>query len=190
MGGAAAAFLGRRWDMNVFADKHVAAAISRLPQSASAYIKMLLERARSNGIIALQVACEAELAKRPKPYSGDDAKRFDAMATATQDMSLVEAIRYAFGVEQLANPDEVRIIRAIAAHPGISFKDLDTEYGGPALSLSIGHLVYYRYGCFRRFHDRGTEMSRILLSVETVGGRVRYGLKPEAELVFHELKII
>jgi len=73
-------------------------------------LKDLLNRARTRNIANLAKACEAELDLRPFEFSGDDAARFDQMAKAVGDMSLVEAIRYAFRDAREADQEERTII--------------------------------------------------------------------------------
>ena len=176
--------------MNAFADKHVATAIARLPKMPSDQVKSLRDTARVKGLDSLFSACEAELAKRPFSFTADNAARFEQMAVAVGDMSLVEAMRFAFSKEMTANPDEARILRWIAANPGGTYEDALKAYGKGDLSLVIGHLVYHRYGCFRRFVDPGEDQSSVLLRKDRTQGSVRYWLKPEAEAIFRELGII
>jgi hypothetical protein len=136
------------------------------------------------------MACEAEIRTRPFDFTGESAARFDEMAAAVQDMSLIDATRYAFGTERPASPEEIRILRWISAKPGTSYQEAKAAYGKGDLGLVIGHLVYDRYGCFRRFLKPGEDQSSVLLTKDRTGQSVRYWLKPESEAVFRELGLI
>ena len=112
------------------------------------------------------------------------------MAVAALDMSLLEATRYAFGTARRASPEEVRFLRWLAAHPGGSYEEGVAAYGKGDLGLLIGHLVYDRYGCFRRFLKPGEDKSSVLLFKDRSLSSVRYWLKPDVENVFRELGVI
>lgn len=171
--------------MGEFDDKQVAAALIRLPTMSTKGLKDLLNRTRN--IANLAKACEAELDSRPFEFSGDDAARFDQMAKAVGDMSLVEAIRYAFRDAREADQEERTIISWIARNPGTSFKEVLAHYQKGNLGLVIGHLVYHRFGCFRAFVDPKLDQSVIILIKDRSTSSVRYWLRPEAEMVFGEL---
>jgi hypothetical protein len=176
--------------VGVFDDKQVTAAIARLPTMPTKGVREILDRARTRKIVSLETACEAELESRPFEFTGDEAARFSSMGKAVAGMSLVDAMRHAFGVERRPNETEMLVIRWIAAHPGTSFEETKKHYGKGDLGLVIGHLVYDRYGCFRAFVDPKQDQSSVLLSKDASGRSVRYTLQPEAEQVFRELGFI
>jgi hypothetical protein len=112
------------------------------------------------------------------------------MAEQVKDMNLTEAIRYAFTVARRAGPDEIRCLRWMAANPGASFQAALAAYGKGDLGLLIGHLVYDRYGCFKRFLQTGEDQSSVLIEKDRSSGSVRYTLRPEALEVFRELGLV
>jgi hypothetical protein len=175
--------------MNAFSEKNVDAAIVRLTAMASRDIEMLRERARSRGLTRLIEACGAELAKRPFAFSTEIATSFERMAAEVRDMELVDAIRYAFSQVLPPSDYEIRFLRWIAAHPGGSYQEALEAYGKGDLGLVIGHLVYDRFGCFRKFMRDGEDQSSILLHKDRTGESVRYMLRPEAGQVLRELGI-
>lgn len=176
--------------MGVFGDKQVAAAILRVPASSTKSIHTLLQQARANRLPRLEAACEAELALRPIEMSGEEATRALQMAKAVVDMSLEEAIRYAFGAARSASAAEELIIGWIGRNPGTSYEATLAHYGKGDLGLVIGHLVYDRIGCFRHFLDPKEDQSSVLMSKDRGGRSVRYTFKPEADRVFRELGLI
>lgn len=176
--------------MGVFDDKQVAAAIARLTTMPSKGVENLLKLARTRKIVDLAEACEAELATRPFEFAGDDAVRFDQMAKVVGTMPLVDAIRYAFSDVREATKEERIIIPWIARNPGTSYDETLAHYGNGDLGLVIGHLAYFRYGCFRRFMDPKQDQSSVLLIKDRSGRSVRYWLRPEAALAFKQLELI
>jgi hypothetical protein len=176
--------------LSAFSPKNVAAAIERLPNTASRDIKTILERARRNNLNDLIDACEAELARRPFEFTHDQAKTFERMADEVRDMSLVEATRHAFSKILPPSDEEFRFLRWIAAHPGGSYQEAVRAHGKGDLGLLIGHLIYDRYGCFRKFIRDREDQSSVLLHKDRTGNSVRYRLRAEAEEVFRDLGII
>lgn len=173
--------------MSIFSEKHVGAAIDRLPRMATQQIASLLVTARIQGLQLLTTACEAELALRPVPFTDDMAKRFDQMAKAVAGAPLHEAIQHAFAVELPVRDYELKIIRKIASEPGILFRELEAHYGKRDTSLVIGHLVYDRFGCFRHLLGLGEAQSDLLLVREKTPAGVRYWLRDEAEQAYRSL---
>lgn len=176
--------------MSALSEKHVAAAIGRLPEMSNKDIRELRTRAEGQGLGTLLEACDEELAGRPIEFTGDAAKTFDAQAREVADMNLADAIRHAFRHALAPSPEEVELLRWFAANPGGSYQAAVRALGNEGLGLWIGHLVYDRYGCFRKFLTAGEDQSSVLLEKDRSGGSVCYRLKPEAEAVFRELAII
>ena len=175
--------------MSAFDDDKVRAAIDRLPKMASKAVKDMKATAERAGLPTLIEACDRELARRPIEYSGDMALAFETMAAQVEDMDLTSAIRHAFTIARRPSPDEIRFLRWIAANPDATYQAAEKAYGKGDLGLTIGHLVYDRYGCFRKFRVAGEDQSSVLLHKDRTGGSVRYRLKAEAEAVFKELGI-
>lgn len=176
--------------MSAFEPKHVADAIKRIPATATKDLKRLLEVARVRNLDDYVTACEDELAARPIEFTADAAKRFEEMAREVAGLELVDAIRYAFTQGLQPSPGEVEFLRWLAANPGGSFTSAVEARGKGDVGLLIGHLVYDRYGCFRKFLQPGQVQSDVLLQRTRTSGGVCYHLKPEAEAVFRELNII
>ena len=176
--------------MSVFSEKQVAAAISRLPSMGSKLVRELRVRAEANGLSDLLAACDETLASRPIEFDGALAESFVAMEQAVVDLDLVEAIRYAFSKARLANSEEIRFLRWVAANPGGTYQEAVEAYGKGDVGLLVGHLVYDRYGCFKKFLDPKEDQSSVLLHKDRSGNSVRYRLKAEAEQVFRELRLI
>lgn len=141
-------------------------------------------------ITMLVEACDAELQARPFDISQDKAIAFDRMSERVRDLDLAAAIKVAFTAVQPPNLDEVRVLRWIAANPGGTYQDAERAHGKGDLALIIGHLVYERFGCFRRFMVPGDDQSSVLIQKDRAGGRVRYTLKPEAHAVFSEIGVL
>ena len=53
----------------------------------------------------------------------------------------------------------------------------------------MGHLVYERYGCFKKFFEPGEDQSSVLILKDRAGG-VRYTMRPEFRAVMSELGVI
>jgi hypothetical protein len=176
--------------MSAFSEANVAAAIQRIPLMSSKDLRDLRERASGQNIQPLVDACDLALEGRPIEYSQDDARRFEAQALEVVGMDLTSCIRHAFTKTLPPSPDEVRILRWLAANPGGAYKDAVRDLGNDGLSLWIGHLVYDRFGCFRGLMRSGEDQSSLLLEKDRSGESVRYRLRPETETVFRELGII
>jgi hypothetical protein len=108
--------------MSAFSEKHVAAAIGRLPEMSNKDIRELRKRAEGQGLGVLLEACDEELTGRPIEFTGDAAKTFDAQAREVVDMSLADAIRHAFTHAPSPSPDEIQLLRWFAANPGGSYQ--------------------------------------------------------------------
>jgi hypothetical protein len=136
--------------MSPFSRKHIRNTIDRLPTLSDRDVGTVRERARERGLVQLIEACDAELSRRPFVFSSEAAKSFEEMARGVRDMELIGAIRYAFTQVRPPADYETEVLRWIAAHPGGSYQDALHAYGKRDLGLVIGHLVYDRYGCFRK----------------------------------------
>ncbi|KQY75352.1 hypothetical protein [Brevundimonas sp. Root1423] len=167
-------------DLGAFDDKHVASAIDRLSTMATREIRELRVRAERQDLASLRDACERELALRPIELSADDAQAHARMATEVQDLDLVDTIAVAFSKVRPPNEEELQFLRWIAENPGGTYQDALKVRGKGDVGLLIGHLVYDRFGCFRRFVVDGQDLSSILLSKERSGPSVSYSLKAEA----------
>jgi hypothetical protein len=176
--------------MNPFSDKHVAAAIARLPDMSTKEIRELRTRAEGQGLGQLLEACDEQLASRPIEFSADAAKAFEAQARDVAELDLAGAIRHAFTRAMPPSRDEIELLRWFAANPGGSYQSAVKDLGNEGLGLWIGHLVYDRYGCFRKFLKPTEDQSSVLLEKDRSGGSVRYRLRPEAEAVFRDLGIL
>ena len=153
-------------------------AIARLKAQSTASIRQVLENARRAANDGLAEACEGELRIRGSlQMSGADAKQAILAEERTAGKSLAEVIEIAF--EDIpGNPEEVVILRWIAANPGTTFNETAKAYGRNDLALVIGHLVYNRFGYFRRFLA-GQIQSDVLLARLTSPEGVRYTLRAE-----------
>ena len=78
----------------------------------------------------------------------------------------------------------------LAAHPGGTYQEAVAAYGKGDVSLLVGHLVYDRYGCFKKFLDGQLRQSDVLVQRDHAGNSVRYTLKSEANQAFSELGLI
>ena len=173
-----------------FSAERVQQAIGRLPSLSTKAIKETRRRGDEKRIPDLVAACDEELSRRPIEYDGDTAARMIGAEASVVDFDLASATRYAFGEFWPASDPERRILKWMAAHPGGSHAELAKAYGKGDLSLTIGHLVYDRYGCFRRFVAGHKEQSSVLIERDSKQGSVRYTIRPEVLSVFRELKIV
>lgn len=176
--------------MNTSSPENIRKAIARLPVQSSADVKRVRAQAVRMKIATLVEACDAELLVRPFDISQDKAIAFDRMAAQVEDLDLAAAIRVAFTTVLPPNQDEIEVLRWIATNPGGSYQDAERAHGKGDLALIIGHLVYERFGCFRRFMVPGDDQSSVLIHKDRAEGRVRYTLKPEAQAVFAEIEVI
>lgn len=166
--------------MGAFDEKHITRAIERLPTMATREIRDLRDRAQRQDLESLRDACERELALRPIELSAVDAEAHARMASEVQNLDLVDTIAVAFGKIRPPNEEELQFLQWIAANPGGTFQQALKVRGKGDVGLLIGHLVYDRFGCFRRFVIDGQDLSSILLIKERSGPSVSYSLKPEA----------
>lgn len=166
--------------MGAFDEKHITRAIERLPTMATREIRDLQGRAEQRGLAGLRDACEQELTLRPVELSAVDAEAHVRMASEVRDLDLVDTIAVAFGRIKPPNEEELQFFQWIAAHPGGTFQEALKVRGKGDVGLLIGHLVYDRFGCFRKFVVEGQDLSSILLVKERSGPSVSYWLKPEA----------
>jgi hypothetical protein len=176
--------------LSAFFEKQVAAAMSRLPGLGSKQIRELRARAEQQQLIDLVAACDETLGARPVEFDQSSAERNVQMEQEAADLDLVGAIRYAFGQALPANPEEIRFLRWLAAHPGGTYQEAVAAYGKGDVSLLVGHLVYDRYGCFKKFLDGQLRQSDVLVQRDHAGNSVRYTLKSEAKQAFSELGLI
>jgi hypothetical protein len=153
-------------------------------------VKAVRERAAQKGLITLVEACDTELKSRPIEFSQEQAISFGARAEEVENLDLYAAIGHAFTKARLLSPEEEKIIRWMSDNPGGAYDEARRAYGKCDLSLVIGHLVYDRYGCFRKFMVPGEDQSSVLISKDRSGESVRYTLKPEALAVFKEIGVI
>jgi len=174
-----------------FSQTNISKRIAELPRLSTEDIRSLLDRAKGRNITELVEACSAELAARPISYDSSRAERNAKMSEIVQDKELADAIRLAFTHDRAASEAELFILNWIAEHPAGSYQDALRAYGKGDLSLVIGHLVYDRFGCFRKFMKPGETQSSVLLLKEDPDGKgVRYTLRPEALTVFKEVGIV
>ena len=172
--------------------KQASAAIARIPGQSSAAVERIRENARAQSEQAVVEACEAELASRKAPLSASQASQAVAAQAKVQDKSLQEVIEIAFRNVPFKAPEEGWIVRTIAAQPGICYAELAEAYvaqfGKDDVSLTIGHLVYFRFGYFRHLIRSATQ-SDVLIAREHAGG-VTYRFRPEALAAFRALNLV
>ena len=162
-----------------YSQKNIDAAVARLPRMATRDVKALRERAEIACLAQMIEACDAELAQRPFDFSEVDAHSFEEMANKVADLDLYNTVCFAFTKARPPSREEEFILRWLAANPGGSYQELLKSYGNRDLGLAIGHLVYDRYGCFKKFFEPGQDQSSVLMTKERSGSSVRYTLKPE-----------
>lgn len=166
--------------MAAFDDKHVQAAIARLPAMATKGIRELKSRAEAQELSALVAACDAELAARPVDFSAGEAVDHLAMAEATHGMDFTDAVSVAFSKVRPPSEVEHAFLTWIADHPGASYEEAVVQRGKGDAGLLIGHLIYDRFGCFRRFVAEGADLSSLMLIKDRSGPSVKYTLRDEA----------
>ena len=132
-------------------DKHLVAAIGRVKSQSTADIRKVLENAKRKGIADLIAACEQELQLRGSlKLTEVEAKDAVRIEEEMERKTLTEVIADAFNwrpVDEL----EVRLLHVISKMPGASFREIEKAFGRRDTALVAGHLVYYRFGFFRRF---------------------------------------
>jgi len=166
--------------MAAFDEKHVQAAIRRLPAMATKEIRELRERAEAQGLTVLMDACDEEISARPVDFSAAEAVDHMAMARATEGLDFIDAVAVAFSKVRPPSEVEHAFLTWISEHPGSSYEEAVTQHGKGDVGLLIGHLIYDRFGCFRRFVDGGADLSSLLLIKDRSGPSVRYTLREEA----------
>lgn len=176
--------------MGAFDEKHITKAIERLPTMATREIRDLRDRAERQSLASLREACEGELALRPVEFSAVDAQTHARMAAEVVDLDLVATIAVAFGKVRPPSDEEQQFLEWIAANPGGTYQQALKVRGKGDVGLLIGHLVYDRFGCFRRFVAEGQDLSSILLDKERSGPSVCYRLKPEALAAFEAIGVL
>ncbi|MER0238955.1 hypothetical protein [Fulvimarina sp. MAC8] len=175
---------------NHFSPTAVDKAIARLPRLSTKDVQLMRGRGEDKGLTDLVEACDAELEKRPIEYDDDTAAAMIAAEKTVAEFDLAKATMYAFSEFRQASAEERRILGWIGANPGGSYADALKSYGKGDLALAIGHLVYDRYGCFRRFVEGHEDQSSVLIEKVRGDGSVRYTIRPEVLPVFKELALI
>ena len=108
-----------------------------------------------------------------------------------KDKNLRDVIEHAFQDVPPFNP-EGWIIREVAANPGIRYAELEKAYikrfDKNDLSLTVGHLVYNRFGHFRHLIN-GSIQSDLLIERSNDGG-LTYRLRAETLDAFRALKLV
>lgn len=166
--------------MTAYEDKHVQAAIGRLPGMATKDIRELRGRGAEQGLTALVEACDLELAARPVEFNAIDAASHVEMAAAVSGLDFVDTIAAAFSKIRPPNEDEHGFLHWVSNNPGGTYQEAVVERGKGDVGLLIGHLIYDRFGCFRRFVKEGQDLSSLLLIKERSGPSVRYTLRDDA----------
>jgi hypothetical protein len=161
-----------------------------LPVQGSDEIKRVRANAERLGATELVAACDSELGVRGAAnVSADDATRQTQAMRQVEDKDLNDAVKLAFSSQKLEGR-ELSLLRLIANHGNTSARDLEIQFG-PGFTLYVGHLVYSRYGFFRKFMDAEQDQSSVLISKDKSSGRVFYnGFKPEVLQAFRELELI
>ena len=172
-----------------YSTANVDRAIDRLPSLATKDIRDQLDRATSRGIERLAEACRRELGLRPVEMNGDVARRHAETAERMRGMSLADVTRMAF-TEQPPSWQELKILKVIAADPGITFAKLQEITAMRDLSLAVGHLAHDRFGFFRGHIEAEKDQSSVLILKDNNSPSVTYRLKPEVEAVLRDLGIV
>lgn len=173
-----------------FSPALVQKAIERLAIQASSEIKLVRKAATAKGLSDLVAACDEELGRRPYDVDADTAVSIQRSEEETEGMTLAEAVRHAFTKVRPPSDDEVRYLRWQAVNPGGSYAEAVKVYGKGDLGLCIGHLVYDRYGCFRRFIDDKEDQSSVLIEKVRGQGSVRYTLRPEVQQALQAIGVV
>jgi hypothetical protein len=117
----------------------IEAAITKLPRQSNSSIDQVLANAQRLKIDVLVEACREELRTRGSLIlTTADAERIAKIESRIADLALRDVIEIAFR-EVPPKPEEILILRWIAAHPGTSYAELLKVYGRNDLSLVIGH---------------------------------------------------
>ena len=167
--------------MNIYSDDKIARAVEEVPGKSTKKLKVLLERARKQGLSTLEAAIEAEIALRGSFIMDDDIAALNHKWTQdTQDLDLQAAMITAFKTVKL-NKDERYLVMLIAQHPGITHDELRKSRGKGDVGLILGHIIYERLGFFRRFLGNTKNDSDLIFERTYIDGRVTYKLKKDAE---------
>lgn len=176
--------------MAPFSPDHVRRALLRLPAMDSKGLQTLRDRAQARGLADLSEACEAELALRGAVIlDRTAAERHAAWAGQVDARPLRETVEIAFSVVP-PQDDERPVIGWIAQMPGISHARLSALRGKGDVALILGHLVYDRFGFFRRFAAAERPMSDVLLARSKGEGGMTYRLRDEALSAFRALSVV
>jgi hypothetical protein len=165
-------------------------AVARLASQASKEIKEVMTNAKRYGATGLVEACRLELAIRgSNEVTGEQALAALKLSASVDGKGLEEIVEIAFS-QVPPSADELRLIRLIADNPNSYSATLQKQYGG-AFNLDVGHLVYFRYGLFRKFLEAERDQSSILISKDISSGRTFYnGFKPEVINALKKLQIL
>lgn len=176
--------------MNAYSKENVAKALKRIPATDSKGLRAMLERASAKDIDQIVGACENELALRgPVELDLPTAQRNAEWCSKTVGLALTDTICVAFS-EHPANRDEIDLLILIANAEEISHRQLVAKRGKGDIALIIGHLIYERFGFFRRFIEPESTMSDLLFIRGKGDGSVTYRLTPEAREAFTSLELI
>ena len=85
---------------------------------------------------------------------------------------------------------ERALVMALVEHPGAKAETIEQAYGRRDASLVLGHLVYNRFGFFRRFLDQYEDQSSILVEKGKCEGRVTWRLREATARTFRALGYI
>jgi hypothetical protein len=153
-------------------------------------IKQLRDRARQHGIEELVRACEVELDVRGTiEFDSSRAQKHADWALLTESFDLPAAVFAAFS--QLPMNDEESLLTvAIASKPGISFQELQRLRGKGDVGLIMGHIVYERYGFFRKFINPKIKMSDLLFERQLTEAGTTYKIQDNILEIFKKLNII
>jgi hypothetical protein len=176
--------------MKAFSPENIQKAQARIPEMSSAAIEALRATAIHRGIVELADACEAELKARPILFDAQTARNSAEMERAVEDFQLYDAVSYAFGRARAPSPEELLVLRMIYELPGISYKEIMKVYRKRDLSLVIGHLVYDRFGCFKKFVKPDQMQTDALFERETTAAGMTYRLRPEVAAALRDSGII
>lgn len=78
----------------------------------------------------------------------------------------------------------------LAAHPAGSYDEARAACGNGDSGSVIGHSIYDRYGCSKKFMKRGEDQSGALISKDRTGDSVSFLLKPKALAAPKEIGVI
>lgn len=173
--------------MTAFSPANVARAKAQIPSKDSRILREWARRAREHGISDLVDACEQELKLRgPLELDAAKADLHAQWTDQTQSMTLEDAIVFAF-TQKRADEAERMVIRQLVENDNPSYADLVRMRGKGDVGLVLGHFVYERFGCFKRWIADADKISDILFAREAGGSSIRYRLTPDARAAFDRL---